>query len=88
MLGFGRDVCGDLGLSAGREWLVTNGMGGYASGMVSGVLPCHTVGATLWYSVASPRLGAWPSCCRPGRRPWIQTPEEGRESCEGLGDDR
>jgi predicted glycogen debranching enzyme len=38
MLDFGRDVCSDLGQAAGREWLVTNGIGGYASGSVSGAL--------------------------------------------------
>ncbi len=35
---FGRAVCGDLGIAAGREWLVTNGIGGFASGTVAGVL--------------------------------------------------
>lgn len=32
----GRDVCGDLGAAMAREWLVTNGIGGYASGTVAG----------------------------------------------------
>ncbi len=35
---FGRDLCGDLAISESREWLVTNGIGGYASGTVAGVL--------------------------------------------------
>jgi len=35
---FGRDVCGDLGQAETREWLVTNGLGGYASGTVAGLL--------------------------------------------------
>jgi predicted glycogen debranching enzyme len=35
---FGRDVCGDLANTERREWLVTNGIGGYASGTVAGVL--------------------------------------------------
>ncbi|TLY45320.1 MAG: glycogen debranching protein, partial [Nitrospirae bacterium] len=35
---FGRDVCGDLGQAEAREWLVTNGLGGYASGTVAGLL--------------------------------------------------
>ncbi len=35
---FGREVCGDLELAQGREWLVTNGMGSYAAGTVAGVL--------------------------------------------------
>ncbi len=38
MLDFGRDVCGDLAAAARREWLVTNGIGGYASGTIAGVL--------------------------------------------------
>jgi predicted glycogen debranching enzyme len=39
MLDFGRDLCGDARFSTEREWLVTNGAGGYASGTVAGVLP-------------------------------------------------
>ncbi len=37
-LTLGRDRLGDLGLATEREWLVTNGIGGYASGTVSGAL--------------------------------------------------
>ncbi len=33
---FGREVCGDLDIAESREWLVTNGLGGYASGTVAG----------------------------------------------------
>jgi predicted glycogen debranching enzyme len=33
---FGREICGDLAAAESREWLVTNGLGGYASGTVSG----------------------------------------------------
>jgi predicted glycogen debranching enzyme len=33
---FGREVCGDLQRAESREWLVTNGLGGYASGTVAG----------------------------------------------------
>ncbi|MDP1569293.1 MAG: amylo-alpha-1,6-glucosidase [Vicinamibacterales bacterium] len=32
-----RDTCGDLARAETREWLVTNGIGGYASGTVAGV---------------------------------------------------
>jgi predicted glycogen debranching enzyme len=32
----GRDVCADLTIAERREWLVTNGIGGYASGTVAG----------------------------------------------------
>src|SRR5215472_6081462 len=35
---FGREVCGSLETADEREWLVTNGIGGYASGTVSGDL--------------------------------------------------
>jgi predicted glycogen debranching enzyme len=36
-VGFGREICGDLPVALRREWLVTNGIGGYASGTVAGV---------------------------------------------------
>ncbi len=35
---FGREVCGDLAAGLRREWLVTNGLGGYASGTLAGVM--------------------------------------------------
>ncbi|HET9994004.1 MAG TPA: amylo-alpha-1,6-glucosidase [Candidatus Acidoferrum sp.] len=35
---FGREICGDLAAAETREWLVTNGLGGYASGTVAGSL--------------------------------------------------
>ena len=35
---FGRDVCGDLTNTERREWLVTNGIGGFASGTIAGLL--------------------------------------------------
>jgi predicted glycogen debranching enzyme len=35
---FGRDVCGDLAAAERREWIVTNGIGGYASGTIAGTL--------------------------------------------------
>ncbi len=38
MLDFGRDVCGDLKAAERREWLVTNGIGGFAMGTVAGTL--------------------------------------------------
>jgi predicted glycogen debranching enzyme len=34
---FGPQVCGDLAAGAAREWLVTDGVGGYAMGTVSGL---------------------------------------------------
>jgi len=35
-LDFGREICGKTAVSESREWLVTNGIGGYASGTISG----------------------------------------------------
>jgi predicted glycogen debranching enzyme len=32
----GRDICGDWSDAIGREWLVTNGLGGYACGTLAG----------------------------------------------------
>ena len=36
LLTLGRDICGDWNDAVGREWLVTNGLGGYACGTVAG----------------------------------------------------
>ncbi|KAA3658747.1 MAG: glycogen debranching protein [Chloroflexi bacterium] len=38
MIEFGRDVCGNLANSESREWLVTNGIGGFASGTIAGIM--------------------------------------------------
>ena len=38
MIDFGREVCSRLGVGSRREWLVTNGIGGFAMGTVAGVL--------------------------------------------------
>ena len=35
---FGREVCGNLEAAEAREWLVTNGLGGYACGTIAGTL--------------------------------------------------
>jgi len=35
---FGTEICGSLETAAAREWLVTNGLGGFACGTVAGVL--------------------------------------------------
>src|ERR1700680_1731652 len=35
-LEFGREFCGNLELAESREWLVTNGIGGFASGTIAG----------------------------------------------------
>ncbi len=34
---FGREICGDLCAAESREWLVTNGIGGYAFGTIAGL---------------------------------------------------
>src|SRR5438046_1382741 len=36
MIEFGREICGDFGAGSSREWLETNGIGGFASSTVSG----------------------------------------------------
>jgi glycogen debranching enzyme len=37
MITLGRDVCRDVGQGIAHEWLVTNGLGGYAAGTIPGV---------------------------------------------------
>jgi predicted glycogen debranching enzyme len=37
LIAFGREVCGDLTAGLRREWLVTNGLGGYASGTLASI---------------------------------------------------
>jgi glycogen debranching enzyme len=37
MITLGRDICRDVGQGISHEWLVTNGLGGYAAGTVPGV---------------------------------------------------
>ena len=36
-IAFGRQVCGSLDEASRREWLVTDGLGGYAMGTVAGL---------------------------------------------------
>ena len=52
---FGRDVCGDLSTAARREWLVTNGIGGFASGTVAGLVTRRYHG--LLVAALKPPLG-------------------------------
>jgi predicted glycogen debranching enzyme len=52
---FGREVCGDLSSAESREWLVTNGIGGYASGTVAGLLTRRYHG--LLVAALQPPLG-------------------------------
>ena len=37
-LSFGREVCGSFQIAESREWLVTNGIGGYGAGTIAGML--------------------------------------------------
>ena len=37
MIRFNETICRDLNISAKREWLETNGLGGFASSTVSGI---------------------------------------------------
>jgi glycogen debranching enzyme len=52
---FGREICGNLAIAESREWLVTNGLGGYASGTVAGVLTRRYHG--LLFAALKPPLG-------------------------------
>lgn len=52
---FGRAICGDLSQAETREWLVTNGIGGYASGTVAGLLTRRYHG--LLVAALNPPLG-------------------------------
>lgn len=54
-INFGREVCGDLDQAAMREWLVTNGTGGYASGTIAGLLTRRYHG--LLIAALKPPLG-------------------------------
>jgi predicted glycogen debranching enzyme len=38
MISFGPDICSDLNSATSREWIITNGLGGYAAGTISGIL--------------------------------------------------
>ncbi len=52
---FGREICGHLDIAESREWLVTNGIGGYASGTVAGLLTRRYQG--LLVAALQPPLG-------------------------------
>ena len=55
MLDVGREVCGDLETAERREWLCTNGLGGFASGTVAGTLTRRYHG--LLIAALTPPLG-------------------------------
>ena len=52
---FGREVCGDLSVAMKREWLVTNGIGGFASGTIANMLTRRYHG--LLMAALQPPLG-------------------------------
>jgi predicted glycogen debranching enzyme len=52
---FGREICGDLPSAERREWLCTNGIGGFASGTVAGILSRRYHG--LLVAALKPPLG-------------------------------
>lgn len=51
----GREVCGRIGVSSNREWLVTNGIGGFAMGTIAGMLTRRYHG--LLVAALTPPLG-------------------------------
>ncbi len=55
MIGWGREVAGDLAAAERREWLCTNGIGGFASGTVAGTLTRRYHG--LLVAAREPPLG-------------------------------
>jgi predicted glycogen debranching enzyme len=55
LIEFGREICGDIHAASRREWLVTNGIGGFASGTISGLLTRRYHG--LLIAAQKPPLG-------------------------------
>lgn len=55
VIDFGREICGDIWMAERREWLVTNGIGGFASGTVAGSLTRRYHG--LLIAALKPPLG-------------------------------
>ncbi len=55
LVSFGREICGDVNAAESREWLVTNGLGGFASGTVGGQLTRRYHG--LLIAALQPPLG-------------------------------
>jgi len=54
-LNFGREVCSHLEIARSREWLVTNGIGGFASGTIAGILTRRYHG--LLFAALKPPVG-------------------------------
>ena len=55
MITFDRQICSDLDAATSREWLETNGLGGFACGTISGVHTRRYHG--LLTAAVSPPLG-------------------------------
>jgi predicted glycogen debranching enzyme len=55
VVNMGREICGNLEMAERREWLVTNGIGGFASGTVAGSLTRRYHG--LLIAALKPPLG-------------------------------
>jgi predicted glycogen debranching enzyme len=55
MIDWGRETCGDLVVAESREWLCTNGLGGFASGTIAGLLSRRYHG--LLVAALAPPLG-------------------------------
>ncbi len=55
LIDFGRDLCGDLEIAGKREWLSTNGIGGYAAGTIANMLTRRYHG--LLMAALEPPLG-------------------------------
>ena len=64
MIRFGRDICGNLNIAEHREWLVTNGIGGFASGTVGGPLTRRYHGMLI----AALQTTRWPDAAGHPRR--------------------
>ena len=82
LVSLGREICGDFFAAVRREWLVTNGLGGYASGTLAGVNTRRYHG--LLVAAVTPPVGRtvlvgglveWASCG--GRRYPLSTHEYG-----------
>jgi predicted glycogen debranching enzyme len=59
---FGRELCGDFAAATTHEWLVTNGIGGFASGTIAGALTRRYHG--LLIAALSPPLGRTLLCTK------------------------
>src|ERR1700719_4559152 len=57
MIRFGRDTCSDLESALRREWLETNGLGGFASSTIIGLNTRRYHG--LLVAATKPPLGRW-----------------------------